>query len=140
MLRMEVRYADEEDLSWLVEKDHHVRDHWVSRCIALKEYLICERETVRIGFLRYSLFWGAIPYMDMIFVLDRHRRSGAGTALFESWETKMAAGGATILMTSSETNEKEPREWHRRNGFEECGRLAFGHLGMPSETFLVKNL
>lgn len=140
MLKMEVRYAEEEDSSWLVERDHHVRSDWVSRCITLKEYLICERETVRIGFLRYSLFWGAIPYMDMIVVLGRHRRSGAGTALFEFWETKMVARGATILMTSSETNERESREWHRRNGFEKCGRLTFGQLGLPPETFLVKNL
>jgi L-amino acid N-acyltransferase YncA len=78
--------------------------------------------------------------MDMIFIHERHRRCGAGTALFEFWTTKMQDNGARILMTSSEAEEKAPQEWHYRNGFKESGRLTFGQLDLPTEIFLVKNL
>ena len=137
---MNVRPADERDFPWLVRNDRHVPDPWISRCIVHGEYLVCERENVRIGFLRHSLFWGTIPYMDMIVVFPGHRRIGAGTALFDAWRTRMEEGGAAILMTSAETDETPSLAWHRRNGFEECGSLTFGRLGVPPETFLVRNL
>ena len=137
---MKVRYANKSDFNWLVNIERHVHSAWVSRCIANKEYLICEREGDRIGFLRYSYFWGSIPYMDMIFILEHHRRGGAGTALFDFWKTKMEENGAKILMTSSATEEKEPQEWHYRNGFKESGQLTFGQHDPSPEIFFVKNL
>ena len=78
--------------------------------------------------------------MDMIVVLPEHERVGAGTALFDAWRARMGEGGATILMTSAETDDEASLAWHRRNGFEECGSLAFGRPGLPAETFLVRDL
>ena len=137
---MKVRYADKRDFTWLTEIDHHVSSAWVSRCLVNNEYLICERQSVRAGFLRHSLFWGEIPYMDMIFVLEHQRCVGVGTALFAFWERMMKTSGAKILMTSSETEEKDAQEWHRRNGFEESGQLTFGQFQPSRETFFIKNL
>jgi len=137
---MKVRHANGDDLAWLLEHDRHVDDAWTSRCIAADEYLICEVAGTRAGFMRHSLFWGTIPYMDMIFVLQRYRYQGAGTLLLEAWETRMRAAGATILMTSATAGEKAPQAWHRRNGFEESGRLTFGRHDPSPETFFVKDL
>ena len=137
---MRARLAEGGDLAWLAERDRHVDRDWAARCLAHREYLICEREDVRVGFLRHSFFWGTIPYMDMILILEPHRRRGAGTALFASWEARMRAKGARILMTSSSAHEGEPQEWHRRNGFERSGQLTFGRHDPSPETFFVKNL
>ncbi|MGD1895444.1 MAG: GNAT family N-acetyltransferase [Phormidesmis sp.] len=137
---MKVRYANEGDFVWLADSDSHVSNEWVSRCITNKEYLICDDKRGQIGFLRYSFFWGTIPYMDMIFVLENHRRIGVGTALFNFWETKMRESNATILMTSFTAGEEASYDWHRRNGFKKSGQLTFGQLDPTPEIFLVKNL
>lgn len=93
-----------------------------------------------VGFLRFSLFWGRIPYMDMIRVEEGHQRKGVGTRLLRFREEEMKAKGAKVLMTSSVLHETGPQEWHRHNGFEECGKLTFGRQEAAPEVFFIKNL
>ena len=137
---MNVYIANNSDFDWLKENDYHVSHDWISRSISNKEYFICQYENKRIGFLRYSLFWGEIPYMDMVLVQEKYRLKSAGTALFNFWELHMKKEGAEILMTSSVLSEKEPQVWHKRNGFEESGQLTFGKLEPEPEIFFIKNI
>lgn len=104
----------------------------------LEESLVAERESEPVGFLRFSRFWGAIPYLEMIQVLSAHRRAGIGRALFEAWEKAVRQEGATRLMTSCVEGESEPRAWHRQNGFVEAGQRVLGHLQPEPEP--VKDL
>lgn len=134
-IRAEDRHAD-----WLLKQDRHVPEQWVRRCLSLGEYIIAEQEGEPVGLLRFSRFWGVIPFMDLIMVLPAHRRSGVGTALFRHWEEAMRKTGAALLMTSSQGDEAEPRAWHRRNGFRDAGSVSFGHLQPTPEVFLVKDL
>jgi GNAT superfamily N-acetyltransferase len=127
-------------IDWLIDRDRHVSDDWVRRCVSLGEYLVAEREGEPVGFLRFSWFWGTIPYLEMIQVLAAHRRAGVGGTLLEAWQETMHGKGATLLLTSCVEEESEPRAWHRRNGFVEAGRMALGHLQTESELFLVKDL
>jgi GNAT superfamily N-acetyltransferase len=60
------------------------------------------------GFLRFSLFWGTVPYLDLIWVLQNDRRQGVGSVLFDFWEREMKKRGAKVLMTSSVRDELEP--------------------------------
>lgn len=108
--------------------------------MSLGEYIIAEQEDEPVGFLRFSWFWGTIPFMDLIFVLPECQRSGIGTALFRYWEAAMREMGATLVMTSSQSDEAEPQAWHRRNGFFDAGSVSFGHLQPIPEVFLVKDL
>ncbi|KKX27835.1 GNAT family N-acetyltransferase [Rhizobium sp. LC145] len=137
---VEVAKASPEDFDWLLRHDPHVDAQWVLRCIELGEYLLARREGEVVGFLRFSLFWGRIPYMDMIKVEPGCRRLGAGTALFRAWEDQMRARGVRLLMTSSELDEFEPQEWHRRNGFVEAGSLTFPGIQSAREIFFVKQI
>ena len=93
-----------------------------------------------VGFLRFSRFWGRVPYMEMIRVLPGHRRSGVGTALFLAWEEAMRGEGARLLMTSSECDESRPQDWHRRNGFTETGAIEFPGLQSVPEVFFIKHI
>ncbi len=136
---MIVRRGRSEDLPWLIEHDDASED-WIKRCIEFEEYFVAERDGELVGFLRFSRFWGKIPYMDMIRVLPSLQRSGAGTALFLAWEKAMAEEGAQHLMTSSEWAEAEPQAWHRRNGFKAAGSIDLRILQSSPEIFFLKDI
>ncbi|MBR2692270.1 MAG: GNAT family N-acetyltransferase [Aquamicrobium sp.] len=133
-------HAENCHLDWLLAHDRHAPEQWIRRCLSLGEYIIAELEGEPAGLLRFSWFWGTIPFMDLIMVLPDRRRSGIGTALFRHWEAAMRDAGATLLMTSSQADEAEPQAWHRRNGFRDAGSVSFGHLQPVAEVFLVKDL
>ena len=137
---MEIRRGQKSDFEWFRENDHHVGSEWIERCLNHAEYILAVEGHNTNGFLRFSLFWGKIPYMDLIWVVPNHRRQGLGTALLGFWEREMRQRGATVLMTSSVADELEPQAWHKRNGFKECGQLTFGHLAPTPEVFFVKDL
>ncbi|MBY3122403.1 MULTISPECIES: GNAT family N-acetyltransferase [Rhizobium] len=137
---VEVASAGQADIDWLVREDASAGAAWVSRCVALGEYLVAREAGEIVGFLRFSRFWGRVPYMEMIRVLPGHRRSGVGTALFLAWEKAMRDDGARMLMTSSECDESRPQDWHRRNGFSETGAIELPGLQSVPEVFFIKQI
>jgi ribosomal protein S18 acetylase RimI-like enzyme len=132
--------AGQADIDWLVREDASAGAAWVSRCVALGEYLVAREADEIVGFLRFSRFWGRVPYMEMIRVLPGHRRLGVGTALFLAWEEAMRSDGARLLMTSSECDESRPQDWHRRNGFSETGAIELPGLQSVPEVFFIKRI
>lgn len=137
---MNIVHAEPADLEWLLRHDDYVGEQWVSRCISLGEYLLARQSADILGFLRFSFFWGRIPYMEMIRILPGHRRSGVGTALFLAWEEAMRKQGSHLLMTSSERGETRPQDWHRRNGFSECGAIELPGIQSVPEVFFIKRI
>ncbi|NLS17068.1 GNAT family N-acetyltransferase [Rhizobium sp. P40RR-XXII] len=136
---MIVRRGRSEDLPWLFEHDD-ASEAWIKRCIEFGEYFVAVQNGELVGFLRFSRFWGKIPYMDMIRVLPSYRREGVGTALFHAWESAMIEEGAQHLMTSSEWAEAEPQAWHRRNGFKAVGSIDLRIVQPSPEIFFVKDI
>ena len=139
-MEISIRKARETDIDYLLNMDEHVEEAWIRRCQALDEYLLAEVDGKLRAFMRYSFFWGDIPYMDMIWVEENFRRKGVGSALIHFWTKEMKALNKGILMTSAMSNEPPPLAWHKRNGFVESGRLTFGGLQEIPEVFLVKEL
>ncbi|MBX4959822.1 GNAT family N-acetyltransferase [Rhizobium lentis] len=137
---VEVASASQADIDWLAREDASAGKAWVLRCVALGEYLIAKEGGEIVGFLRFSRFWGRVPYMEMIRVLPGYRRSGVGTALFFAWEAAMRGEGARLLMTSSECDESRPQDWHRRNGFTETGAVELPGLQSVPEVFFIKRI
>ncbi|WP_174072400.1 GNAT family N-acetyltransferase [Rhizobium rhizogenes] len=136
---MIIRDGRPQDLPWLSKHDD-VSEDWITRCIQSGEYLLAEQDDLPVGSLRFSRFWGKIPFMDMIRVLPSHRHSGVGTALFRAWESAMIVQGAEVLMTSSEWAEAEPQAWHRRNGFRAAGSIDFRAVQPSPEIFFLKDI
>ncbi|MFO0438898.1 MAG: GNAT family N-acetyltransferase [Phenylobacterium sp.] len=137
---LHVRPAGLSDLGWLKTVDHHAAPAWIERCIAHDEYLIAIRHGAPVGFMRFSWFWGTLPFMDLIWVAPEWRSKGVGTMLFQFWEAAMRQSGSKTIMTSSMTDEPEPQQWHRRNGFALSGELTFGVMQQTPEVFFVKDL
>jgi GNAT superfamily N-acetyltransferase len=137
---MDIRYGEDADHAYLLNHDHHVDPDWIRRCILDRQYILATEGPQKAGFLRFSMFWGKIPYMDLVWVSESYRRQGVGSGMFHFWEQEMKKRGATILMTSSMHDEPEPQEWHRRNGFRPSGQLTFGKLQEPPEVFFVLDL
>jgi len=101
---------------------------------------IAERSGERVGYLRLEYLWTKLPYIELIRVLEPHRRVGVGRALLAFVEVDAAAGGHAVLYSSSQADEPEPQAWHRRMGFEECGILAGINEGGVGEVFFRKAL
>jgi GNAT superfamily N-acetyltransferase len=138
-MALKVALAQSKHVIWLVAHDRHVYENWVRRCISLGEYFVAELDGTPVGFLRFSWFWGTVPYMEMIQVAPERRQSGIGRALVAHWEAAMREKGATLLMASSVSDEPEPQAWHRKNGFWEAGRITFGSLQPIPEVFFIKD-
>lgn len=135
-------YAGRDAVEWLIQHDPYVSPQWAGRCLALGEYIVARDKGGELcGFIRYSMFWGGIPYMDMVRVPDPAlRHKGIGSIMYRFWEKKMREAGARVLMTSSTAHEKEPQEWHKRNGFLPSGRLTFGVVQDEAEIFFIKQI
>lgn len=132
--------AENRHKTWLIAEDESVDDHWIARCITLGEYLVAERNGQPVGFLRWSWFWGKIPYIDMIRVEPSFQRTGIGTLLLDHLQKSLIRQGVQMLMTSCESGEQEPLDWHLGNGFTKVGEIEFPAVQNSSEVFLAKGL
>lgn len=135
---MNLFYATPSEAEWLAQCDSHVSPQWIERCINQHEIVIAQTENKPVGFLRFSYFWGKIPYMDMVWIETESRNKGIGTTLYRFWESEMRQQGHALLMTSAVQDELDPQAWHLRNGFTPSGHLTFGHLQATPEVFFIK--
>ena len=102
------------------------------------DVFVARRNGNPVGYLRLEWLWSKIPYIELIRVLEPHRRSGVGRSLLAHAEAEVAGRGHSVLYSSSQADEAEPQAWHRRMGFEECGLLAGLNENGIGEVFFRK--
>jgi len=134
---MKIRYAEDSDYSWLEEHDKHVSAEILKTKIATREIYVVEEGGEIIGWLRYSLFWDSIPFMNLIFFPEEHRRKGFGKKLVHHWEKDMKEKGYQNVMTSTQSDE-EAQHFYRKMGYTEIG--GFKLSGEPLEIIFYRNL
>lgn len=139
MSTVTIRRAAMSDLGF-VSQDGHLPEPIMRRKVEDGDVFVAERDGERVGYLRLEHLWAKLPYIELIRVLEPHRRTGVGQALLTFVETDMAARGHAVLYSSSQADEPEPQAWHRRMGFEECGLLAGVNEGGIGEVFFRKRL
>ena len=133
----EIRYADFNDFEILKELDKHVSESELKRIIDLKRVLVMYQSGEFIGWLRFGMFWDNIPFMNMLYILDGHRRKGLGGELVRFWEGEMIKQGYRRALTSTQSDE-QAQFFYRKMGFSDCGALLLP--GETLEIFFVKDL
>lgn len=132
-----VRAATEGDLPF-VSQDGYLPGRVVRRKVGEGDVFIALRAGEPVGYLRLEWLWSRLPYIELVRVLEPHRRAGVGRALLAHAEAEVARQGHRALYSSSQADEPEPQAWHRRMGFEECGLLAGLNEGGVGEVFFRK--
>lgn len=132
-----IRYATENDFDTLVSLDHHISPTELKNAIESQKIIVAEDSCGLAGWLRYSLFWGNMPFMDMLYILDGKRGQGIGGNLVEYWESEMKRMGYEVVLTSTLSSERA-QFFYRKHGYVDCGSLILP--GEPLEIILRKSL
>ena len=132
-----IRAATASDLPWLAEHDRHIGADEVSESVRRGRILLAEQDGQTIGWLRWSLFWDEIPFMNMLYLLVGFRRQGLGRVLVSRWEEDMRRQGHRRVMTSSQANE-DGQHFYRRLDYQDAGALLLP--GEPLEIIFIKKL
>jgi ribosomal protein S18 acetylase RimI-like enzyme len=134
---MIIRLAEKTDYPWLKEQDREISAGTLEAKIAGREiYIAADRENP-IGWLRYNLFWDAVPFMTHLYLAEPYRRRGIGTKLVSRWEAALKEKGYTDALTSTQSNEAG-QFFYRKIGYTEIGGLKF--LDEPYELIFHKKL
>ena len=134
---MEIRIAQAEDFAFLSEHDGHIAPDELEAQIERGRILIAQEGGRRIGWLRWNLFWDNTPFLNLLFLLEEHRKKGYGRQLMQEWERRMAAQGFGLLMTSTLASE-QAQHFYRALGYRDAGSLLLE--GEASEIIFTKEL
>jgi ribosomal protein S18 acetylase RimI-like enzyme len=134
---MTIRYAEGKDYSWLKNHERHIADGTLENKIKNNEVYVVEEGGVPVGWLRYSLFWDNVPFMNMLYLLEGYRARGIGTKLVKYWESEMKRRGYGEVLTSTQSNEGG-QHFYRKNGYTEIGGFKF--LDDPFEIIFCKRI
>ena len=123
---VKIRLAEESDFEILSRNDNHISAEILKKKISDKNILIAEMEEKFAGWLRYNLFWDEIPFMNMLFVIEKFRVMGIGEKLVREWEKLMSEHGYKFLLTSTQANEYA-QHFYRKQGYKDLGGfIPFG--------------
>jgi N-acetylglutamate synthase-like GNAT family acetyltransferase len=134
---MTIRHAEKADYPWLKEHDKHISGEILQIKIAAKEIYVVEEAGELAGWLRYNLFWDSIPFMNLIFLLEKYRCKGTGKKLVRNWEKDMKEKGYKNVLTSTQSDE-EAQHFYRKLGYTEIG--GFKLSDEPLEIIFCKNI
>lgn len=132
-----IRYAELKDLETLKKLDHHISEKELIRSICSNHILVILEEKQIAGWLRYNLFWDNLPFMNLLFILEKYRNQKKGTELAVFWEEEMKAQGYKLVLVSTQKNE-QGQFFYRKNGYVDCGSITLPDE--PEELFLMKKI
>jgi len=131
------RIASDSDLPFLNEVDRHVSHEDLAHVVSSGRVMVAEADGAKAGYLRWGLFWDAIPFMNLLFVVPERRGQGIGTTLIETWKKAQVAAGHAFVLTSTVSAETA-QHLYRRLGYVDTGALLLPNE--PTELILRKDL
>lgn len=134
---MNIIPATAKHISKLIQLDSHVAEDELQALISRNRVLVAEENGEVCGWLRWNLFWDNTPFMNMLFLTERHRGKGMGRAFVTHWEREMKQLGYKIVMTSTASDEYA-QHFYRKLGYETIG--GFTPPGESYELLLAKEL
>lgn len=125
------------DATWLAANDRHVSRAIIEDKIERGEILVAWLDGTRVGWLRWSYFWDAIPFMNLLYVVESVRGTSIGKQLVLRWEAMMRSNGVERVLTSTLSNETA-QHFYRKLGYRDTGSLLLPDE--PLEIILTKVL
>lgn len=137
----EVRYAEIEDKVFWYSLDQHLPELEFEKKVRDKQAYILLEDGVKVGLLRYNLFWDNTPFCTMLFVDWSKQKRGYGRELMKHWENDMKKQGYGMLMTSTQVDE-DAQHFYRKLGYKDCGGFTVDIPGyeQPMELFMNKGI
>ena len=71
---IEIRFANQEDSTYLAHKDHHIPAEVIAMKIKDGEIIVVLDGRQQIGWLRFSYFWDLIPFMNMLWIEENYSK------------------------------------------------------------------
>jgi ribosomal protein S18 acetylase RimI-like enzyme len=112
--------ATEAVFDTLRQLDQHLPAERLRAKLHNGEVLVAWYDGAVVGWLRYGYFWDAIPFMNLLYLLEPYRRRGLGTRLVTAWEAAMQSKGYRQVMTSTLSNESA-QHFYRKLGYRDVG-------------------
>lgn len=133
---MEIRYATINDLNHLERYDHHISKEVMTQKIEAKQIIVSYFDDEFAGWLRFGFFWDEIPFMNMLFVVDKFRQKGIATSLVTYWEKEFETNHDIVL--TSTLSDETSQHFYRKLSYQDCG--GFVLPGESMEIILMKKV
>lgn len=138
MLIMKIEYASELDFQFILDNDQYISKQLIKNKLKKKEIIIVkDKDNNIVGWLRYNYFWDHIPFMNMLYLIEKYRRKGIGKKLVNFWETEMKSKGYEVIMTSTLSNE-QAQHFYRKLEYKDSGSLLLDNK--PLEIIFTKKI
>lgn len=124
-----IRYAKLEDIKCLLNLDYHINEKKMIEKISKEEVIVYLNHNKIIGLLRFSYFWDAIPFMNLIMFEETSRHQGFGKKLVMFYEDEMKKKDKKMLLTSTLACE-QAQHFYRKLGYQDCGALFIEKEGL----------
>ena len=136
---IEIRYVEVEDKEFWYDLDKHLSEHEFEKKVRDKQGYVMTDDGVKIGLLRYNLFWDNTPFCTMLFVDWSKQKKVYGRELMKYWENDMKNQGYGMVMTSTQVDE-DAQHFYRKLGYKDCGGFTVDIPGyeQPMEMFMNK--
>jgi GNAT superfamily N-acetyltransferase len=119
---MKIHLASPDDLIFLRSLDHHISADMLADKIDRREVFVAKIGPELVAWLRFGYFWDNIPFMNLLFVLEKHRGQDIGRQLVLHWENAMQTQGFDQVFTSTLADESA-QHFYRKLGYSDCGSL-----------------
>jgi len=117
---MKMEMALPRDLDAVRSYDRHIPADRLWECIRNQQVYILKDGTDILGVLRYSLFWQAIPFLDLLYLDENFRGKGYGRQMMARWEQDMKGAGFTHCMLSTQSDESG-KFFYEKLGYRQIG-------------------
>jgi N-acetylglutamate synthase-like GNAT family acetyltransferase len=116
-----VRLAQLSDIPELQRLDRWPKEHIWQHKIAGGEVIVLKLASEVIGLIRYELLWTTVPFMSLIVIEEAHRGKGYSKLMLEFLKNHLSEQSYIALLSSSQTDEPGPQNWHHHMGFKSNG-------------------
>jgi GNAT superfamily N-acetyltransferase len=139
---IQIRYANDSDLPYLIKNDSLVTEKIIKKKISDRQVIVCMKGEMPLGCMRFGFGWDMFPFLNFIIVEKDARGKGIGRELMEFWEQEMKAKGHKLVMTSTDVDEGA-QHFYRKLGYRDSGGILFPQELFPAsamELVLIKIL